>query len=198
MAHTRLIATQALAAIVAATLSAAAGAQDIRQYRATEHVDPRDVARILGTPAQAPKMRSLRILGDTTAARVDSIPIEGVSPSESVPPTPNALALPVQFGFDSANILPQARPQLDALAIGIKLLPADQLVVIEGHTDAVGAEHYNLQLSTRRAVAVKEYLMRMHGIDSGRLATEGYGKFRPINADDGRAAENRRVQFRGG
>jgi OmpA-OmpF porin, OOP family len=209
MARPQLVATHALAAglhiaqiivtIVVATLTTTAAAQEIRQYRATDRVDPHDVARILRlptTPDRAPKMRSLRVLDASSTARADAMPVDGATVSEVA--QPSALALPIQFAFDSANILSQARAQLDALAAGIKLLPADQLVVIEGHTDAIGAEHYNLQLSTRRAAAVKEYLVRMHEIESGRLATEGYGKFRPINATDNRAPENRRVQFRGG
>jgi outer membrane protein OmpA-like peptidoglycan-associated protein len=196
------------ALVLAATVfGSSALAQQVRQYRAGDSVDPREVARILGGTAPqagAPKFRSLRVLGEPMVSA--PLPIEGGTSGGAVKlgweksagtPT-TVLSLPVQFGFDSATILPQARNHLDALAAGIKLVPTDQFVMIEGHTDAVGAEAYNLQLSTRRAIAVKEYLVRAHGIDAGRLATEGFGMFRPLNQADGRAAENRRVQFRGG
>jgi len=103
----------------------------------------------------------------------------------------------VQFSFDSAEILPGARAQLDALAQGIRLLPALKTVVIEGHTDAVGTDQYNDQLSQRRAYAVKRYLVAEHRIDPSRLRAVGMGKYEPLPGKDPVAAENRRVQFRG-
>ena len=109
----------------------------------------------------------------------------------------SALSLPVRFAFDSADILPAARAQLDALAEGIKLLAPGSIVTIEGHTDAVGSEAYNLELSRVRARAVRDYLVQHHGIDAARLKTVGYGKSRPIEGTDPHAAINRRVQFRG-
>lgn len=189
-----------LGALLAA-FAALTSAQEIHQYRATDLVNPEDIARILGgadeiTPTRMPKMRSLRLLGPAAPSTNAAAAIEGSS-IEYASSRPQAFALPVQFAFDSATILAPARPQLDALATGIKMLPPDRLVMIEGHTDAVGSDAYNLQLSARRASAVKTYLVRVHGINSDRLATEGFGKFRPINPDDSRAPENRRVQFRG-
>jgi outer membrane protein OmpA-like peptidoglycan-associated protein len=216
----------AIPALVAAVFSVAAQAQDVLMYRAHDRVDPNEVARILSTPApteRAPKMRSLKLL-DAPAARAEdaeppqpgagvvAVPqpalpggpvgrvaaVQGETRVDLPQARPTSLSLPVQFAFDSANILAQARSQLDALAAGIKMLPATQSVVIEGHTDAAGSDLYNLQLSMRRAVAVKQYLIAVHGIDASRLKTEGFGEYRPINEQDGFAAENRRVQFRGG
>jgi OmpA-OmpF porin, OOP family len=103
----------------------------------------------------------------------------------------------VPFEFDSAEILPAARSQLDAIAAGIRMLPASQRVVIEGHTDAVGTELYNESLSQRRAQAVRRYLMTMHGIDATRLAAVGMGEIAPLPGRTPHAGENRRVQFRG-
>jgi len=111
---------------------------------------------------------------------------------------PAALALGVQFAFDSAEILPPARAQLDALAEGIKLLAPEQRVLIEGHTDAAGSDDYNLSLSQRRAEAVRQYLIKSHGFDQRRLEAVGLGKARPLDPADPFAAENRRVQFQGG
>src|SRR5438034_4779343 len=95
------------------------------------------------------------------------------------------------------NILPAARPQLDALAAGIRLLPAAQAVRIEGHTDAAGSDRYNEQLSQKRAYSVKRYLVAMHGIDPERLHAVGLGEYAPLGGRDPYAAEQRRVQFRG-
>jgi outer membrane protein OmpA-like peptidoglycan-associated protein len=104
----------------------------------------------------------------------------------------------VQFEFDSADILPAARDQLEALAAGIRRLPQDRSVVIEGHTDAVGSADYNLHLSRRRAAAVKAYLVESCGIEALRLRTVGFGEVRPIEGSDPMGPRNRRVEFRGG
>ncbi|HEX6708637.1 MAG TPA: OmpA family protein [Albitalea sp.] len=186
-----------LANLVLALAAGSAMAQDVRQYRAGDSVDPRDVAQILGAPKM--KMRSLRLLDDSPSA-------QQAQPAATVTETPDrpvararvsSLSLPVQFAFDSADILPGAKSQLDSLAEGIRLLPAIQAVVIEGHTDAVGSDFYNEQLSQRRAYAVKRYLVTMHAIDPGRLRAIGMGKFVPLPGREPQAAENRRVQFRG-
>ena len=170
------------------TATATAMAQEVRQYRPGDAVNPSEVAAILGgTPGAAPgiKMRSIRLLGDAS------------STAAAAPAPAAALSLPVQFGFDSADILPAARQQLDALAEGIRLLPEAKAVVIEGHTDAVGSPEYNEQLSMRRANAVKRYLVAEHRIEAGRLRAVGKGEHEPQAGQDPKAAENRRVQFRG-
>jgi outer membrane protein OmpA-like peptidoglycan-associated protein len=186
------------------TLALAAGsafAQEVRVYRANEAVDPRDVAQILEQrTVPGMKMRSLRLLDDAPAQTASTGGPAATAPSdnaESPRVRSAALSLPVQFSFDSADIQPAARAQLDALAQGIRLLPALKTVVIEGHTDAVGADMYNEQLSQRRAYAVKRYLVAQHGIDPARLRAIGLGKYEPLPGKDPLAAENRRVQFRG-
>lgn len=175
-----------ISALAAATIACTAAAQNVRVYAPDERVDPAEVARILDGPAEAPqvKYRSLRLLDDKGAAT-------------AAKPQPAALALPVQFAFDSAEILPAARPQLDAIADGIRRLASKKSVTIEGHTDSVGTERYNLDLSVRRAQAVKQYLVQVRGIDASRLKTVGFGKDRPLDDKHPFAAENRRVQFRG-
>jgi OmpA-OmpF porin, OOP family len=68
---------------------------------------------------------------------------------------------------------------------------------IVGHTDADGAAAYNLELSKKRAAAVKEYLMINHSIDASRIATDGKGSTQPVaeNNSDAGKAKNRRVEF---
>jgi outer membrane protein OmpA-like peptidoglycan-associated protein len=186
---TGLVASLA-ASLAALVASAGASAQEVRVYRQSDRVDPQEVARILNkTEAGAQrkiKFRSIRMLDGSETA-------EAVAEAAE----PGALSLPVQFNFDSADLLPSAKPQLDSLAEGIKMLPPDQLVTIEGHTDATGSDTYNDQLSQRRAVAVKKYLVSRHGIDGARLKTVGMGEYVPLNLQDPYAPENRRVQFRG-
>jgi outer membrane protein OmpA-like peptidoglycan-associated protein len=77
------------------------------------------------------------------------------------------------------------------------MLPANQKVVIEGHTDAVGTEPYNEELSQRRAQSVRRYLVATHGIEPTRLQAVGLGEHDPLPGRNPLAGENRRVQFRG-
>jgi len=200
MSHRRLI----LAAFALTLFAGPSLAQEVRVYGAAETVNPDEVARILGTPQARPaiKMRSLRLLDDakggkSTPAERAAMVDDDTAADASEAKGPSALALPVQFGFDSAEILPTARRQLDALAEGIRMLPAAKPVTIEGHTDATGTAQYNEQLSQRRAHSVKQYLVAMHGIDPGRLRAVGLGQRGLLSDQDPYAAENRRVQFRG-
>lgn len=180
--------------------AAAAMAQTVVHYRPGDAVDPQEVARVLGHAGAAPiRTRSIRMLveaGQPSAARAHGAAAELTV--EVADMAPDALSLPVQFAFGSAEILPAAREQLDALAAGIQLLPPQRRLVVEGHTDAVGGEAYNRVLSQRRADAVKSYLVQRHGIAAARLKVEGHGESRPIEGLDAMAPENRRVQFRGG
>ena len=196
-----------LAALLLAMGAGSALAQDLRLYRAGDAVNPREVAAILAQPGGAAplKMRSIRLLDDNAVsaaqpallAAAEAAPVEAAGPPATAHIRAAALALPVQFGFDSAEILPAAKPQLDALAEGILMLPALKSVVIEGHTDATGTDQYNELLSTRRAYAVKRYLVAAHRIDPARLRAVGLGDYAPLPGRDPYAAENRRVQFRG-
>lgn len=71
------------------------------------------------------------------------------------------------------------------------------LIVIEGHTDSVGADDMNQALSERRASSVGQYLMSK-GVNGQRVLTAGFGESRPIasNDTDGGRAQNRRVEVR--
>ncbi|HKX43564.1 MAG TPA: OmpA family protein [Burkholderiaceae bacterium] len=172
-----------------ALASVGASAQTTLHYREGQRVDPEEVRQILEkAPDAAGTTRSIRLLASRPESGGASQPAK----------TPDALSLPVRFEFDSAKITSSARGQLDALAEGIKLLPPDRAVVIEGHTDARGSAPYNDGLSARRAEAVKSYLVETHGIAAQRLQAVGVGKQQPIEGSDPYAGENRRVQFRGG
>jgi outer membrane protein OmpA-like peptidoglycan-associated protein len=74
---------------------------------------------------------------------------------------------------------------------------ADWRITIEGHTDNVGTDAYNQDLSTRRAAAVKDALVRDFKVPAGRLTTAGFGESRPRETNDTIAgrARNRRVEL---
>ncbi|MCS7036238.1 MAG: OmpA family protein [Saprospiraceae bacterium] len=101
----------------------------------------------------------------------------------------------VQFATNSANLLPSSNAVLDQVAALMARYPEYRLV-ISGHTDSVGDDKFNLDLSKRRAKACYDYLVSK-GVDPRRMTHEGYGETRPIadnNTEAGRA-RNRRVEF---
>ena len=66
--------------------------------------------------------------------------------------------------------------------------------VVAGHTDAIGGEAYNQDLSERRADTIKKYLTEKYGITGSDLVTVGYGKTKPKDANAPMDPANRRVQ----
>ncbi|MBL8523047.1 MAG: DUF4398 and OmpA-like domain-containing protein [Betaproteobacteria bacterium] len=100
----------------------------------------------------------------------------------------------VLFEFNRAEVKPTAQARLGQLADFLKRYP-DRRVSIEGHTDNVGGATYNLELSQRRAEAIKMQLVAL-GIAADRMTTVGYGKDFPVAANDTdtNRAINRRVE----
>jgi OOP family OmpA-OmpF porin len=99
----------------------------------------------------------------------------------------------VNFAFNKADLTAESRPVLDGVAAGLKNHPRVK-VEIQGHTDSVGADAYNLKLSQRRAESVRAYLIS-DGVSDEQLVAKGYGESQPIasnKTDEGRA-KNRRV-----
>ena len=103
--------------------------------------------------------------------------------------------LEIKFDYNSATIAKAALADMDNLG---KALTDPSLkggtFVLAGHTDAVGGEEYNQDLSSRRADSVKRYLTDKFSLAPDRLVTAGYGKTRLKNKDDPKAPENRRVE----
>jgi outer membrane protein OmpA-like peptidoglycan-associated protein len=102
----------------------------------------------------------------------------------------------IYFDFGSAAIKPESEPALKEIADAIAKNPTWKLSV-EGHTDNVGADAANLDLSKRRAEAVKQALVARYHVDAAKLTTAGYGATRPKEPNDtpeGRA-RNRRVEL---
>jgi outer membrane protein OmpA-like peptidoglycan-associated protein len=101
----------------------------------------------------------------------------------------------ILFDFNKATLRRDVEFNLVKIATILNQF-GEMKVVIEGHTDAVGTEEYNLGLSQRRAQAVHDFLVSQD-VDAGRLSWEGYGESRPVadnETDEGRQ-KNRRVDL---
>jgi len=127
---------------------------------------------------------------------------------EVIAPEPEPLTAPAQvykkkivlrgsnFAFDSANLSPAAQ---DLLREDVAELIEDTAlkIRIEGYTDSIGSEAYNLSLSEKRANSVKGYLVG-EGIAADRILTIGFGEQYPVTSnetEEGRA-KNRRAEIK--
>lgn len=102
----------------------------------------------------------------------------------------------VNFDFNKATLKSESYPILFH-AVQVLLMNPDMRVEIQGHTDNIGSEDYNMKLGEKRAQAVKDYLVA-RGISADRLSTRSFGESQPI-ADNKTAsgrAMNRRVEFK--
>ncbi|MBT8400050.1 MAG: OmpA family protein [Rhodothermia bacterium] len=102
----------------------------------------------------------------------------------------------ILFDTGSDRIQPESTPTLDEIGRMLADHP-DLRLAIEGHTDNVGDDAYNLELSKKRASAVVQYLVNEFGVSPDRLESEGFGETKPADANDtpeGRQ-NNRRVEL---
>ncbi|WP_161539729.1 OmpA family protein [Paramagnetospirillum kuznetsovii] len=99
----------------------------------------------------------------------------------------------VHFDFDRTTLNAAAKSILNQRIAWLKMHP-EFTIMLEGHTDNRGTREYCLPLSERMAGAVKEYMVSS-GISPRRILTVGYGRERPVDYDDTKAAQakNRRV-----
>ena len=112
-------------------------------------------------------------------------------------PTDRGLVLTlsdVLFETGRADLKPGAAANLNQLVSFLGKYPA-RTVAIEGHTDSVGSDDYNVGLSQQRADAVRSHLVRQ-GVQAGRITTLGAGKSSPVASNDTAAGrqQNRRVE----
>jgi outer membrane protein OmpA-like peptidoglycan-associated protein len=163
--------------VSSATLAAESGSQQERQLRSKEDIG-RYFRDFKGSATKSEKTRS-----------VESI----------VQPVSNPLQLDVPFDFNSAELTPSAKQQLDELGEVLASKEFSNVCIeLAGHTDERGTEEYNLELSRRRAESAKRYIVDKYKVDPARILAKGYGESRPLIVNAGTEAEhavNRRVEM---
>lgn len=100
-----------------------------------------------------------------------------------------------KFDFDSAALRPENREMLSRVA-GVLLASEGYRLFIDGHTDDIGTDAYNQNLSDRRAQSVRDYLVKA-GVPAGIITVKGFGKANPLATAKTRDAreKNRRVEI---
>ena len=154
---------------------------------------PPETGQAPATPDNDPGTQTLRGDAGDEAAKAgttdDATPRPGVS----------GVDLNIQFDFDKATIKPESHAVLDALG---ETLNSPEFkgrnIVVGGHTDASGNANYNLNLSKKRADAVKAYLVDKWKINPDLIEAIGFGKSRPLTngATPEDQQRNRRVEIR--
>jgi OOP family OmpA-OmpF porin len=158
----------------------------------------------MDTDAQYLNVGVLKRFGDVPLIVPPVIPkaVVAVTPEPEIPEEPPMIkpVVPpfVYFEFDKSDLNEEDRLKLDdfAKAMQAKNMDTDLAIMIDGHTDWIAPEQYNMSLSVRRAEAVYNYLASK-GLSADRMTTMGYGETRPIsnnNTATGRAL-NRRAEI---
>ncbi len=135
------------------------------------------------------RFRGIRPVPSASHQDADTPPAEaaGSSPSPTV-------TMELKFAFDSYQLTPEAKRVLDNLSQALKRDElANYTFLVEGHTDAVGSERYNMTLSEKRAMAVQSYLVLEHGIALDRIKMTGRGESELLDRDHPESGVNRRV-----
>ena len=142
---------------------------------------------------------------------IDDVSVVPLDPDPVVAETPKELIWPeggevkedetyvlkhIQFEFDKYVLLPVSFPELDRL-VRILTQKPEWKAELSGHSDDVGSDDYNLELSKNRANSVRKYL-ESKGIATDRLIIRGYGKKQPlvVSKNDSARSLNRRVEVR--
>ncbi|MES2481794.1 MAG: OmpA family protein [Pseudomonadota bacterium] len=111
-------------------------------------------------------------------------PVVVVAPAPAPAPvrvvlTRVSLSADALFDFDQASVKPAGKPALDKLAADLRGV-SYTTVQVTGHTDRLGSTDYNAALSSRRAAAVRDYLVQSGGLSPQRVAVRGEGESRPV------------------
>jgi OOP family OmpA-OmpF porin len=130
------------------------------------------------------------------SAMAQKVEIDAGAMADEIEKTGRVALYGINFATGKADITPDSAKTLEQIAQLLKNKP-DWKLRVEGHTDNVGKAKANLDLSKKRAEAVKSYLVKQHGIAAARLTSEGYGDTKPLapNKDEDGRAKNRRVEL---
>ncbi len=144
-------------------------------------------------PASAPSQQRSRP-AEAGSRAAPHAAIAKAPPPAPAPAHPQIALNTILFEFNSDQLKPQSIATLKNLGNALNQELKDQKVfLIEGHTDASGSPGYNMELSKRRADAVKDYLVKEMGVAADRLETVGKGEADPAVPKHPYAAANRRV-----
>jgi OOP family OmpA-OmpF porin len=121
-------------------------------------------------------------------------PVPAPAPVMKKPVEKISISLFIEFDFDKDVIRPDQHDDAKMIADALNKYPQAE-AQLEGHTDSMGDDAYNMDLSKRRANSVKNYVVEKFNIKASRISTVGYGESKPVATNDTDAGrqKNRRV-----
>ena len=180
------------------TAGMASAADNVSADQIVNALEPKTLTRSLS--AERPADSSVQARADSFVDSVRNRKTRSLSLGEREEIAELAAAKPkidldIQFEYNSARISQASLPAVQELG---KALSTPELkgstFVVAGHTDAIGGDAFNQDLSERRADTIKRYLAEKYGIAGADLVTVGYGKGKLKDPSAPAAAVNRRVQ----
>lgn len=145
------------------------------------------------------KARAIRLHEPKKALPAAEAGNQAVAATEDIPAGSSdgvGLGFNLQFAFNSVAILPESKPYIDRLGEVLSSIEnQNKSLLILGHTDSIGSEDYNANLSERRASAVKGYLTTAWNIPANQLEIRGAGETQPLAGTAPNDGINRRVEF---
>ena len=198
---------QSLSLFKAITLGAAlsmtaglalAGDSNVSADQIRNALQPKPLARGLSVGPQADpavKAKEMGFIATLRDRKSRSLSLGEREEIAEIASTKPKIDLDIQFDYNSADIRTSSMPAVQELgkALSDASLKGSTFVVA-GHTDAIGGEAYNQDLSERRADTIKRYLVDKFGIAGTDLVTVGYGKSKPKDPNAPMDPINRRVQ----
>ena len=187
---------------IGAALSMTAGlalAGDVSSDQIVHALQPRPVTRGLSAGPQADptaKAREISFVQTLRNRKTRSLSLGEREQIAEIASTKPKIDLDIQFDYNSANITATSMPSVQALGKALTDVNLKgSTFVVAGHTDAIGSDTYNQDLSERRADTIKRYLIEKFGIAGTDLVTVGYGKSRPKDPNAPMDPTNRRVEI---
>jgi outer membrane protein OmpA-like peptidoglycan-associated protein len=135
-------------------------------------------------------------IDEVKVVQVSNPPAPVLSGYSEIKTNENYVLKNIQFKYNDFTLIETSFAELDRV-LDILKYNKTWKVVVSGHTDDIGSDSFNLDLSLQRAGSVADYLIH-RGIDPARIKTQGFGKQTPLQKgnDDATRAINRRVELR--
>ena len=197
----RLTATAAVTLTAALSMTAGTavvGDNNVSANQIVNALQPKPLTRSLSGAPQADPV--VRVKEESFVATLHNRKTRSLSLGEregiaEIASTKPKIDLDIQFDYNSAEISKASLPSVQELgkALSNASLKGSTFVLV-GHTDAIGGEAYNQDLSERRADTIKRYLTEKYGINGTDLVTVGYGKSKPKDPNAPMDPINRRVE----
>jgi len=197
---TRFLSIMTIGAALSMTAGLAAAGDTVSAAKILDALKPKPgVTRGLSTgpqqPADAVQAKETSFVNTLRNRKTRSLSLGERQEIAELAASKPKIDLEIQFDYNSADISKGSVTAVQELgkALSDASLKGSTFVVA-GHTDAIGGEAYNQDLSERRADTIKKYLTEKYGIAGSNLVTVGYGKTRPKDANAPMDPANRRVQ----